>query len=68
MASKFQIFTLTSDRRNASGVNLSAGGAATPKCAVMHNTTTKAFLDGFQIPNFYTLSPSHQFWDTCMEQ
>jgi hypothetical protein len=25
-------------------------------------------LDHFKVLNFYTLSPSRQFWDTCMEQ
>jgi hypothetical protein len=25
-------------------------------------------LDAPQIPTFYVLSPSHQFWNTCMEQ
>jgi hypothetical protein len=28
----------------------------------------RACLDASKCYNFYTLSPSHQFWDTCMEQ
>jgi hypothetical protein len=44
------------------------GRLATSPTPTPRSEPTKGLFRSLKIPTFYTLSPSYQFWDTCMEQ